>query len=643
MLALKIGGKARKVDIANPLGQGGEACVYDLGDGTVLKLYRRADDPSYAQDPAAQAAATKRLDTHQRKLREFPRGLPSQVVAPLDLATDSTGRVVGYTMPFVRGAEVLARYGQPRTRQAVPHNDALTILRNLRSAVASVHAHQSGVVIGDFNSLNVMVTGTDVKLIDADSYQYGTWQCVTYTTTYVDPLLCVADAHGSPSLAKPHNVDSDNYALTIMVCETLLCVGPYGGTYAVKGGPKHNARPMHRITVWHPDARYPRPAEPWRGLVPDDLMAHFTAVFQHDARGTFPAALLDDMRWTTCSSCGLEHARPQCPKVGCGTAAPALRPIVQTTQVRGTVTATTVYQAGGRVVRADVCGGQLQWLTYEDDASGRYVREDGTVALRGAHDRGMRFRLTHKATYAGMGANVVQLDKTHGNTQVTRRYDVGTVDGVPAFAATASHAYWCEQDGLYRDDGVVLGDATSTRIGDILAGQTRFWCGDKMGVGFARAGGMTLAFVFDAERVGINDTVRAQVTGKLLDATCAISGTRAWFLTTTVEQNGARTRTVNRCRLIRADGTVEATAEAEHGDGTWLGNIRGATAAGSVLLVPTDDGVVCVAAANGSITATRTYPDTDRWVDVGCRLYAAADGLYVVSADDKRITRLVIK
>ena len=64
------------------VGQGGEAEVYDLGDGRVLKWWKPASHPDYAGDAAAAAAATRRIAEHQRKLRAFPAGLPAAVIAP---------------------------------------------------------------------------------------------------------------------------------------------------------------------------------------------------------------------------------------------------------------------------------------------------------------------------------------------------------------------------------------------------------------------------------------------------------------------------------------------------------------------------------------------------------------------------------
>jgi hypothetical protein len=174
-------------------------------------------------------------------------------------------------------------------------------------------------------------------------------------------------------------------------------------------------------------------------------------------------------------------------------------------------------------------------------------------------------------------------------------------------------------------------------VGDVLPGQTRFWVGPAFGFGFYRAGALNVAFVFSAEGHGIRDGLALPpLRGQLLDATCVFTEDRCFFLTARQEAG----RTLNRCVLLRADGSVVATAEAEEGDGTWLGGIRGRCAAGPYLFAPTDDGIVRVEAKDGAILETRRFPDTEPFVDAGSRLLPGRDGLYVVDRQEVRRLRL---
>ncbi|HZJ63241.1 MAG TPA: hypothetical protein VFD36_06920, partial [Kofleriaceae bacterium] len=80
------------------IGQGGEAEVYDVGDGRVLKWWKPPDHPDFAGAPDAQAAAAQRLAERPGKLARLPGNLPPEVVAPcgLALAGRRSGGVVGY-------------------------------------------------------------------------------------------------------------------------------------------------------------------------------------------------------------------------------------------------------------------------------------------------------------------------------------------------------------------------------------------------------------------------------------------------------------------------------------------------------------------------------------------------------------------
>src|SRR5688500_7518716 len=108
-----VSGKRVRVSPRQAIGKGGEADVYDIGRGQALKLFKPPNHPDFLMDAAAAAAARRRIAEQQQKLPLFPRNLPDKVIAPVAPATaDANGRqIVGYTMPFLQGNEVLLRYG----------------------------------------------------------------------------------------------------------------------------------------------------------------------------------------------------------------------------------------------------------------------------------------------------------------------------------------------------------------------------------------------------------------------------------------------------------------------------------------------------------------------------------------------------
>jgi hypothetical protein len=294
------------------IGQGGEAEVYDLGDGRVLKWWKPPDHPDHDGLPDAQAAARARLDERPGKLRALPGGLPAAVVAPcgVALAGRRSKDVVGYLMPRIAG-EPLHAYGEPRWRREhpVPGDDAVAALLALHDAIAALHA--AGVVIGDCNDLNVLVEGRRVHLIDVDSYQLPGYPCAMYSERFLDPRLC----DGALAPARPHDEASDWYAFAAMVLRTLLGVGPWGGVHQPADPARRcppGARALRRLSVFAPDVVYPRAARPL-AILPDELADALRAIFERDQRGAFPRALLERLHLRRCASCGDEHARVRCP------------------------------------------------------------------------------------------------------------------------------------------------------------------------------------------------------------------------------------------------------------------------------------------------------------------------------------------
>lgn len=630
-----VSGHRVSVDPKASIGKGGEADVFDLGGGTVLKLWKAPDHPDYAGLPTEQEAARERLETHQKKLRELPRDLPEGVVGPIDLATDRSGkRLVGFTMRHVQGAEVLLRYAEPAARRAgLSPADAISALRDLHRVVGALHAR--GLVIGDFNDLNVLVQGGRAFLIDADSVQFGAFLCRVYTERFVDPRLC-DPALPRPVPRRPHDAESDWYAFAVMLFATLACVGPHGGVFRPADPAKRvaqSARSLQRITVFHPEVVYPKPALPLSSL-PDDLLGELEQVFVHDRRGPFPRVLLEDLRVSRCTRCGAEHARAVCPRCVL-TAGPAKK---QTTVVRGRVTATRVFETRGAIVFAAMQDGALAWITHEGD---RYLREDGAEILRGPLDPSLGFALQGRLTLIGRGAEVAVL----APGRAPERLAVDVFQGRPVLVANARRRFWSRGGVLFRG---APGDASSAndlaarlasaeRIGEVLAGQTRLWVGPRFGLGFYRAGAISVAFVFGAERGGLTDTVKLPfLPGEIVGATAVFDHDRAFVLLAAQH----RGRTVHQCVCVGAGGEVEAAAEATRDDGSWLGALGGKCAAGGFLLAATDDGVVRVEPRGGALVETRRFPDTEPFVDPASRLFASPSGLW--AASDREIHELRI-
>ena len=487
------------------IGQGGEAEVYDLGDGRVLKWWKPAEHPDFEGLPEAKAAAKRRLHEAPAKLRALPGNLPAAVVAPCGLALGKRGQVVGYLMPKVAG-EALYAYGEPRWRREHPvdGNDVVAALLALHEAIAGLH--RAGVVVGDCNDLNVLVDGKRVHLIDVDSYQYGGFTCPMYSERFVDPRLC--DTAAVP--VRPHDLASDWFAFAVMAFRSLLGVGPWGGVHQPRDPARRCPPPLRalrRLSVYAPEIVYPRTARPL-AILPDELAEAFRAIFERDQR-TFPRLQLERLRLIRCSTCGDEHGRVRCPTCA--------------TQVH---------------VPPAIVHGRLRWQTI--------ARRD--VALG---------------------------------------YELGRATPV-----------WLDGTTLWRR--AKLGPE---RIGNVLAGVTRAWANDELGIGFYRAAGYAVGFTFRPDRGVLDDRVALPaIRGQLVDAHATLGSDRAWLWLTTAA--GGRLATT--CIVIGADASVIASDTLA--DAPWLAGVAGACTAGPHLFVPTDTGIARIEIVQGAIVQTVRSP-----------------------------------
>jgi hypothetical protein len=520
-----------RVELAALLGQGGEAEIYDLGDGRVVKWWKPADHPDYEGLPDARAAAAERLVDRPARLRALPAKLPAAVVAPSGLAFASRRgkQVVGYTMAKVAG-EPLYSYGEPRWRRDHPiaSTDVVAILLALHDAIAELH--RTGVVIGDCNDLNVLVSSTRVHLIDVDSYQLAGFPCTMYSERFVDPRLC---GGGALVPTRPHDEASDRFAFAAMALRSLLGVGPWGGVHAKLPASK---RAIERASVLGAGITYPRAARPLASL-PDAALATFRAIFERDERGELLRDVLAQLRFARCTGCGEEHARDACP------------------------------QCRTRVAPTIVRSGNLR----------------------------------HRA--------IALAEIAAGTREVTRAGDV-----------------WLDGAALYR--ATRLGPE---RIGSVLAGLTRAWIGERLGVGFYRAGGYARAFVFRRERGGLDDRVALPaLRGELVAAHASIADERAWLFVTLADAG----RLVTTCVVVDANARVLAAALIDP-DAPWSAGIAGACAIGDFLFVPTDAGIARVEVGAGNqIVQTRVFAETAPLVTAADRLASHATGLDIVRARD---------
>lgn len=286
--------KEQVVTLKDVIGEGGEARVYKLGGDMLAKVYRLPTDDEL--DPSQLSAARMRIVVAQKKLRLFPLDLPETLVSPRDLVKETTsGLIIGYTMPFIKGAKSLADFKSSAIRSAtITDQHVMSVFRGLMGSVRA--GHDRSITFGDLNDTNVLVRDGKAYIIDMDAAQFGPYRSKVFMPAFVDPNRCDPKLPRL-ELEKLHDFESDWYAWWVMLFQSLLFIHPYGGVHKPADKTKAvpaavRGLPQHRISVYDSDVKYPAQARPLDDI-PEVLANYFRMVFAAGLRPEPTDALFD--------------------------------------------------------------------------------------------------------------------------------------------------------------------------------------------------------------------------------------------------------------------------------------------------------------------------------------------------------------
>lgn len=555
MIDAVIDGRNYRFDDEDPnilVGHGGEADVFRFNPHTDFS--RRYGNKAYVikifrEDTEVQRRAARERQT---KLRNFPSGLPGNVVTPVALAYDRWGtKVIGYVMVLVPNATPLIEFKTRayRTANRVTTAQLCRVLANLHALIVAVHA--CGVVIGDLNDKNVLVgPNLEVYLLDADSLQYGSWECPAFVTGFVDPLICARPDPAHPKSynnlrkAHPHSTHTDWYAYSVIVFQLFVLAHPYtsGLHHPAKGdGPRRKGvqRIHRRLSVFHPRVGLPQTMVPLDNL-PQQLLQYFLAVFTRDQRGTFPRELLTTNLWMTCGTCHIEHGRSKCPRCGA--------PGVASSPPRST-------QLNGHILAVAQQGGRTRCVYHE---SGAYRREGGQQLWQRSRDDRLSALVAGDRTVLASGASFALFN---GHRPPERR-STQCVYGKTTVAANSRHVYWISGSSLVRDDA----HGAITVIGTVAPHMTSVWVGERFGLVLVQAGVLSKVLTFGEQGMLGSYSMPLEL-GTVTDAQCVISDGFAWLKVTSRTKNGT---VIYRCYAFDPYARLRATASARQGQLAWL-------------------------------------------------------------------------
>lgn len=600
------------------LGEGGEAEVYSHGKGAI-KIYKEEKHPSFAGDPSLQKAAVVRLREVQTKLPAFPSGLPPSVVTPQKLCYDGKApnkRITGYLMPLIPQAISLRDLATRdfRERSGITQEQVVAVMKDLHETVKRVH--DSSVVIGDFNPFNVLVSAMKAFLIDADSMQFGAFEATAFTPRYVDPLICQPGLKIQKKV-KSHTILTDWYAFAMLFFEVLMYTHPYYGVHKPKNRAERcgiDEMPLRRISVFHPDVKYPCAGIPLDTL-PDTVLDWYRDLIENDNREEFPLRFLTDIRFDQKAAY----------------LATATNDSIVSHVSNGTASSSKIFQLSppGVILQVAEQGGKLYYLYHKD---GKYFREDGSVVLAESLNQNLRFKIHEAESLIAKTGNkkVISLPGRNSTTADLYRGHAPVFDtNGKKMVHVAGGKLWLTQNGK------------TTQIDEAVENQTRLFAGESFGFGYYLAGEYRRAFVFsmDDKSTGKTSVDISVINGQIIDLQCYFSKERLWLITT-VNDKG---RLVNRATLIKADGQLLARMEDMDGADSWLGRIQGKSARAfgklETLVCATDSGIQLVTQNGTNLEVAKEFAGTKDLVDASDNVIAGEKGLYVWNGREIRLIK----
>src|SRR5215813_6920106 len=220
--------KSEIVRLGRRIGIGAEGAVYEIKDRSdlVAKIYHEPPPPEKAE----KLVVLSGLGNER---------LFNLSAWPVDVLRDAPdGAVVGFIMKRISGAEEVHALHSPKSRlQKFPEASwtfLIYVSANIARAVAVIHEH--GLVIGDVNPKNILVTRkATVHLLDVDSFQVSaegrTYRCDGGFPEYTPPEL-----QGVAFREVDRRQEHDCFGLAVVVFQ-LLFLGrhPFSGRFLGQG------------------------------------------------------------------------------------------------------------------------------------------------------------------------------------------------------------------------------------------------------------------------------------------------------------------------------------------------------------------------------------------------------------------------
>jgi len=208
--------RGRSLTLPPALNQGGEGSVHAHPEqpGSLVKIYS-----SITPERAEKVLALIEYAQQNGQSALKHAAWPSEAI----YAPGSSRNVIGFTMPRIKGRPIHSFYSPKERKQTFPNMSWRQLIKiSQNTAIAFEGLHQSGVVLGDINEGNFLVTDEGfVKLIDCDSYQISiqgrTYKCPVGVGMWTPPEL-----QGKSFADVVRTADHDAFGLAVLIFQLLF-------------------------------------------------------------------------------------------------------------------------------------------------------------------------------------------------------------------------------------------------------------------------------------------------------------------------------------------------------------------------------------------------------------------------------------
>lgn len=279
----QVQGASGLLRLGAALGSGGEGTIYDLGDGTVAKIYH-----------------PEKLTAARRDKLALMAGHPAPcdgVCWPQELLYTPAGEFVGYRMARASGKELQRCVFTRKTlEECFPGGKKEDMVRLAITILEKICAlHRAGVLLGDINLTNILVVSPEqVWFVDCDSYQVGGYPCPVGKSYFIPPEL--QGKNFSTFLRTPGN---EAFAVATLLFMLML---PGKGPYAQQGSGRieEAIRAMEFPYPCGENGKEHTPEGSWRfqwSHLPRFLKEYFYGTFQRGGAYSTEDKRLPDYKW----------------------------------------------------------------------------------------------------------------------------------------------------------------------------------------------------------------------------------------------------------------------------------------------------------------------------------------------------------